>query len=1052
MITASANGDEVWVAKGNYQRANSGEYFSMKEGVKIYGGFAGNEESLIQRDLTITANASILKGNGTYVVRSSSSITNTTVLDGFTITDGTMSGIYNIGASPTIKNCTIKNNTSTTNGGGIYNSAGASPVLINCSISNNTSATNGGGIYLSSGITITNCSFTGNNAAYGGAIHTSGAPSVLTNCSFTSNIASNGGGMYNSGGAPVLTNCSFANNTATFGGAMNNYFSSPKLRNCIVYGNSSGIANYNNSSPDIRYSLIQGLTSTDNGNISGDVDPLFVDPANGDYRLQRCSQVINKGSNTYYASDQDPNLSPITTDLDEEPRFYASGTVDMGAYEYQAAIATFAGVFYVKEGGTGTGTSWDCATGDLQAAINSAQSGDEVWVAKGNYKRANSGEYFSMKEGVEIYGGFAGNEESLTQRDLTITANASILKGNDSEVINNYFNNLSSATVLDGFTITGGTKGGIRNSSASPTIKNCNITGNIVIGNGGGIYINYDSTPILTNCNITGNTANSGGGIYNGVDCSTTLTNCSITDNVATDGTGAGMFNQTSEPWLTNCSIINNDGSALHNVEASAPRLRNSIIYGNSSGISNSISSPDIKYSLVQGIFSTNDGNISGDTDPLFVDAANGDYRLQACSPLINKGSNTYYASGQTPDLTAINTDLAGETRFYASGTVDIGAYEYQAATATFTGVFYVKAGGTGTGTSWDCPMGDLQVAINSAAGGQQVWVAKGTYQRANTGEWFSMKNNVKIYGGFNGDETSITQRNLTNPAHASVLQGNGTHVVYNNGDDIQASALLDGFTITGGSVEFGGGIRNNRASPTIKNCIITNNTVTFHGAGIYNASGSPVFINCIVRGNTAANIGGGIYNTITNARFTNCTITDNRASNSGGMYISGSSTATLTNCTIAGNTASNGIGGISNNSSTLTVRNSIVYGNSSGINAGDVSYSLIQGMTSTDNGNISGDADPLFVDPANGDYRLQPCSPVINKGSNMYYASGQTPDLTAITADLDGKARFYNNGVVDMGAYELEYNTAIIYVKEGGTGPGTSWDCATDDLQEAIN
>ncbi len=760
--------------------------------------------------------------------------------------------------------------------------------------------------------------------------------------------------------------------------------------------------------------------------------------------------------------------------------------------------------------GSGDGSNWDNASNNLQAMITASTIGDEVWVAKGTYQRANSGEYFSMKEGVKIYGGFEGDELSLDERDLANTSNASILKGNSYNVIKNDGNGLTNAAVLDGFTITGGVGdnnlggGGIYNNNASPMLINCSITGNRAGDYGGGVSNRY-SSPTLINCSITANTSDygDGGGMFNRqsapklVNCSFTdnyaeyggsamynsesasvLINCSILNNSTNDGGGAFknihspsitltncsitgniggvMFNVNSSPTLTNCTICNNtnsnDNSAFYSAGSSSLKLRNTILYGNDVGIINrNDSSTEIHHSLIQGITSTDNSNISGDTDPLFVDPANSNYRLQPCSPVINKGSNTYYSSGQTPDLTAINTDLDGEPRFYASGTVDMGAYEYQAATATFAGVFYVKAGSTGTGTSWDCPLGDLQAAVNSAGSGQQVWVAKGTYQRANSGEYFRMKNNVKIFGGFKGDETSVDQRDLTNTAHASILQGKGTHVVYNN-SGIEASALLDGFTITGGSGDFGGGIRNLSASPTIKNCIIANNAVNYHGAGMYNASSSPILINCKITGNRATSLGGGIYNATSAPSYTNCSFSDNRAVNGGGIFNTVNSAATLTNCTLTGNTASNGTGGISNNSSTLTVRNSIVYGNSSGINAGDISYSLVQDMTSTDNGNISGDADPLFVDAAMGNYRLQACSPVINKGSNSYYASGQNPDLSSITTDLEGEARFFNNGRVDMGAYELEYSTAIIYVKEGGTGPGTGWDCATGDLQGAIN
>jgi hypothetical protein len=92
------------------------------------------------------------------------------------------------------------------------------------------------------------------------------------------------------------------------------------------------------------YSLVEGLNPSGTGNMNGTNsanNPNFVNPeayasaptTEGDYHLQGGSPVINKGSNSFYAAGQTPNLSAITTDRDGNPRF-KGGTVDMGAYEY----------------------------------------------------------------------------------------------------------------------------------------------------------------------------------------------------------------------------------------------------------------------------------------------------------------------------------------------------------------------------------------------------------------------------------------------------------------------------------------------------------------------------------------------------------------------------------------------------------------------------------------------------------------------------------------------------------------------------------------------
>src|SRR5690606_13084557 len=131
------------------------------------------------------------------------------------------------------------------------------------------------------------------------------------------------------------------------------------------------------------------------------------------------------------------------------------------------------------------------------------------------------------------------------------------------------------------------------------------------------------------------------------------------------------------------------------------------------------------------------------------------------------------------------------------------------------------KEGGTGTGTTWANASGDIQIMINSSAGGDQVWVAKGTYlptHIAGNGttdpdKSFVLKKDVKIYGGFAGTETSLANRNLGITTNASILSGDlGTignstddayHVVISAGD--VGIAELNGFTIKDGYARVGG-------------------------------------------------------------------------------------------------------------------------------------------------------------------------------------------------------------------------------------------------------
>src|SRR5262245_26227658 len=92
-----------------------------------------------------------------------------------------------------------------------------------------------------------------------------------------------------------------------------------------------------------------------------------------------------------------------------------------------------ASVIYVRASASGAnnGTSWADAYVNLQSALAAAQSGDEIWVAAGVYTPAAANgprtDSFNMVSGVVVYGGFAGTETQLEQRDFV--ANVTTLSG-----------------------------------------------------------------------------------------------------------------------------------------------------------------------------------------------------------------------------------------------------------------------------------------------------------------------------------------------------------------------------------------------------------------------------------------------------------------------------------------------------------------------------------------------------------------------------------------------------------------------------------------------
>jgi gliding motility-associated-like protein len=345
------------------------------------------------------------------------------------------------------------------------------------------------------------------------------------------------------------------------------------------------------------------------------------------------------------------------------------------------SVTVQAAVRFVKptSAGSGSGNSWGNASANLQAMINASASGDQVWVAAGTYQPA-SGTGFMMKEGVKIYGGFAGNESDL--RVFNPATNITILKGNNYSVIYNYNNRLTNAAVLDGFTITGGTGsstdgGGVYNEHASPVLSNLIIAGNSA-KSGNGMYIN-SASPVITNVVIrnnvpTGGEVASSGGIFI-VGGSPVFTNVLISGN--TGVLGGGLVVAGATPVLTNVTITGNTafkGGAIYNSYGNTT-IRNSIIYNNTTSNSNeegaatgistySGSTTTITYSIVQGSY-PGTGNL--DADPKFTSTT--DFTLQQGSPAINQGDPA------TTTAQAGTTDLAGNIRFQ-KGQIDIGAYE----------------------------------------------------------------------------------------------------------------------------------------------------------------------------------------------------------------------------------------------------------------------------------------------------------------------------------------------------------------------------------------
>jgi predicted outer membrane repeat protein len=174
----------------------------------------------------------------------------------------------------------------------------------------------------------------------------------------------------------------------------------------------------------------------------------------------------------------------------------------------------------------------------------------------------------------------------------------------------------------------------------------------------------------------------------------------------------------------------------------------------------------------------------------------------------------------------------------------------------------------------------------------------------------------------------------------------NSYHVFYHPAElALDASAVLDGFTVTGGyangsgELSEGGGMHNKGCSPTVAHCTLTGNHAKVGGGMRNHSSSSPSVTDCTFSANTAGDDGGGMANYDASPVVSGCTFSENLVTqyHGGGMFNDHSSPS-ITNCTFAGNEAPNGAG-IYSTESWPTLVNCTFTGNSGAKGAGLMNY-----------------------------------------------------------------------------------------------------------------
>jgi len=352
----------------------------------------------------------------------------------------------------------------------------------------------------------------------------------------------------------------------------------------------------------------------------------------------------------------------------------------------------------------------------------------------------------------------------------------------------------------------------------------------------------------------------------------------------------------------------------------------------------------------------------------------------------------------------------------------------------------------SGDGTSWQTAFTRIQEGVEAASDGDTVVAAEGAY--------FGVH--------FKGKNISLLSTNPHDPRVVAATIMDGYAVRFSGVED--QTCVLSGFTIRGATGRgVGGGVYGAGTRATISHNVITGNFALFSGGGVAECHG--LIENNVITGNSAGNplrhgLGGGLYRC--NAVIRNNVIAGNRALSAseyvpggpqwvegegGGLY---DCQGTIVNNTIFGNLGlPGGLYGCHGD-----IRNNIIWGNlmpwgTPGwqlADSMDPAYSCVEGWTGGGWGNIA--EDPLFVDAENGNFRLTPCSPCIDKGDSW---AVYLPDT-----DIAGIPRIMGFYFLapDMGAYEV-----VLAKLERGPGggrveltwawwPGATWTVLySDDL-----
>jgi len=712
----------------------------------------------------------------------------------------------------------------------------------------------------------------------------------LVYCTFRNNSAQEGGGICNIGNSPVLENCKFIGNSVSGsgGGIFNDYYSHPKLINCIFLENDAAYVGGGISTNFDANVTMTGCTFKANyANFGGGAVHDYADSP----IITNCVFINNASGHggAMYNYDSDPNLTNCIF----------SGNVAYG------------------NGGALVNTS-----GSRPTLTNCTLSGNSAQNAGGLYNydsHATLKNCILWNEGEDIY----DDEDASTTVSYSCVQNGWPGTGNiDSnprfvrvpdDGSDGWRNNPDTPNIDEG---ANNDYGHLRLQPSSPCINA-----------GDNTAVPSDATDLDNDGNTTETIP------YDLAMINRFIDNANIAD------TGNGI------PPIVDIGA--------YEVFESEILIEPQLVKVPESGTA------DIAVALAHD---------PGDpvTLSVYYESGDEDITIAAGSELTFDSSN--YAIPKLVTIAAADDDdwSEGIARFricttdIVPGFLTVEEIENDLGSILFVNI---NASGNDDGSSWTHAFTDLQRSLSFAAGApnivDQVWVTAGTYTPTiklerddNRTAKFQLINGLSIYGGFAGTEDPTTF-NLTSrdfSMNETILSGdigvtgdntdNSYHVFY--GTKLNCSAVLDGFTITGGNANGvdhldGGGMYNNsNSSPTLRNCIFVSNSAQSQGGGLFNWNSSNPTLDSCVFSNNSADIGAGMFDLESSNPFlTNCSFESNAATTQGGGISNTNSNPSLTTCSFEENAATVQGGGICNQGSHPTLNACDFNNNSSDIGGG---------------------------------------------------------------------------------------------------------------------